>query len=804
MAKKKQPSNPPKSSGTGGTIERGGSGVRLAIAGLLSLVWVLLLWSQPIAENTLRWILLLIPDATFGAWFDGPVTVQGVVDRAAVVGVAVLVVAQAAAGGGLLLRGFGGSLWFARLDRIALAAALGLGIQANVILLLGLGGGLRLPAAACSVAVATWGCGALGGWLIRRLLARAASSRALPPTQTTEAERAAEVERGEPAGGWGTKVPRLVAGLFALLLIFRAVLPPAEYDVREYHLQAAKEWWQAGEIGFLPHNIYANMPMAAESHAIAGMMWFDLLGFDDADAWWWGALAGKLVIAAYAILAALLVGGVARRLLGVARGNCDPAAARLAAEWSVVLAIAFPGVVEVSSLGLIESAVAMYLAAGLLFAVARDSEAARGDGAACSVVGAAGAGGTGGANRVAVAVGLGLASGFALACKYPAVVLVVPVLAACLVFPPAIAVPGTGVEGAEGQGESEWRRLRRVAVALRRCRPGEIGVFVLAAFLAGGSWYAKNAVLAGNPVYPLLGNWLGGETLTSAKVEQWNRGHAVPGYSLEQLGGSIAGLLWGWRLQGWLVVPAVLWGVLLAWRYPAVRWLAASGGYAFAAWWLVTHRLERFLLPAAPLMFVLAAFGIAAWFRVTGAGGVGVGAGGVRWGTGVLCGLAAMNALYVASPVLGDSRIAVDLRYLRRDDESKSSIARLPEHVRWVNEHLGAEDRILIVGDAAVFDYEVPLSYSTTFDRSPLAEVIERPESEWSAALAEQGHTHLLVHWGEIQRLRSTYGFDERITPELVARMLRAGAIKPLKVNLNQGAVQVYEVVPHRGSVFEP
>src|SRR5690606_30318982 len=131
--------------------------------------------------------------------------------------------------------------------------------------------------------------------------------------------------------------------------------------------------------------------------------------------------------------------------------------------------------------------------------------------------------------------------------------------------------------------------------------------------------------------------------------------------------------------------------------------------------------------PAAPLAFVIAAVGVAELHRVVGS----------RWATIVLTALVSMNALYVSGPVLGDSRIAVDLRYLRRDDASASSLSRLPEHVRWVNRHLSLEDRLLVVGDAAVFDYEVPLDYSTTFDRSPLVELTDRPASKWREAMRD-------------------------------------------------------------------
>lgn len=59
---------------------------------------------------------------------------------------------------------------------------------------------------------------------------------------------------------------------FAALILLVAVTPPGllwreegnGYDVLEYHLQLPKEYYQAGHIAYLPHNVYANMPSAAE------------------------------------------------------------------------------------------------------------------------------------------------------------------------------------------------------------------------------------------------------------------------------------------------------------------------------------------------------------------------------------------------------------------------------------------------------------------------------------------------------------------------------------------------------------
>ena len=89
-----------------------------------------------------------------------------------------------------------------------------------------------------------------------------------------------------------------ITGPFLLLMSLAAMLPTIEFDAIEYHLQGPKEYFQAGRIMFLPHNVYTSMPFNVEM--------LHLLGMVVLDDWWSGALAGQLLIAAHAPVAALL------------------------------------------------------------------------------------------------------------------------------------------------------------------------------------------------------------------------------------------------------------------------------------------------------------------------------------------------------------------------------------------------------------------------------------------------------------------------------------------------------------------
>lgn len=66
----------------------------------------------------------------------------------------------------------------------------------------------------------------------------------------------------------------LLVFLFLLVLVFQLVLAfnlPIDYDATEYHMAAPARWFQAGRIGFLPGNVYSNLPMNCEMLYLFGM-----------------------------------------------------------------------------------------------------------------------------------------------------------------------------------------------------------------------------------------------------------------------------------------------------------------------------------------------------------------------------------------------------------------------------------------------------------------------------------------------------------------------------------------------------
>ena len=524
---------------------------------------------------------------------------------------------------------------------------------------------------------------------------------------------------------------------FLLAIFLGGMLPSVEFDAREYHLQAPKEFYLAGRIEFLPHNVYGNMAMGSEMFTLLSMV---LMGD-----WWYGALAGKTVIAAFAPLTVLALFAAGRRFF-------TPTIGCIAA----IIYISTPWIAHVSTTGLVEGVSAFYLLLALYAVMLWRRQTA------ISQPGAqppsedrqnASPSPSPGLGTLALA---GFLAGAAVASKYPAAVFV--------------ALPLTVWIGVSGRRRG-WKAA---------------GAFLLAVFAGCGLWFAKNWALAGNPVYPLLYEWLGGATRTAAKDAQWTRVHYPQGFGLDRLAGDLAAVFWRSEWLSPLLMPLAALSLFVPKYRRAVLALWAFFAFVLAAWWLLTHRIDRFLAPALPVVALLAGIGATwaatrAWRRVV---------------LGLLACGAALNLLFVVTPHPGFDTAyfgsLARLRYTRLAD---------PWH-HYLNVNVPPGWKLLTVGDAEVFDVEPPVIYNTVFDDSEFEAICQRrtPE-EVRAELLARRVSHIYVHWGEIRRYRQpgNYGFPESIDHARFERLVAQGVLEPPLVSFgHQG-----EVYPVSGAAKE-
>ena len=657
---------------------------------------------------------LVLPDEIMAQWL-GTAPTFTVIDRLPVAAVAGAILGGSFVIGWLALVLGGLDRRLTRLEVTVFSLAVGLNAVSTYVLLAGLFGLLHgrlvflLPMAMISAAA---------GWLWFRRRGEPSNKNVSPPSPAHDDP--AGDDRISPRWLW-CAVP------FVAVIMLGGMLPPVEFDVREYHLQAPKEFFEAGRIGFLPHNLYGNMALGTEMFSLLGMV---LTGD-----WWLGSLVGKTVIAAFGPLTGLA-------LLAAGRRFFSPSVGIVAA----VLFVSTPWIVQVSTTGFVEGASALYLLMTLyaFWLWLKDPD------------------------RSPMLLALcGYLAGSAVSCKYPGVLFVVFPFAACIAVTDFEKAGNREAGGREKKPRASSPAPGRLPVVFRH-----LTVFFLAVGIGCGVWFAKNWAFTGNPTYPLMYGLFGGENWTAEKTRIWNSVHVPADFSASALRHDMARVV---VKSEWLS-PILMPLAALAFIRPKTRrlaiWLAVYFAFIVAAWWCLALRsADRYWIHGLPLVALLGGIG-ACWCRE-------------RVWRCVLVGLLVFgtvaNLAVVTSGGGGYSRYFASLAELRVAPD------RVDAWHLYFNRH-ATEGRVLLVGEAQVFDIEVPILYNTWLDDSIFERMVidpatgepRQPEQIRSAFQAADVSC-VYVHWGEITRYRATgYNDFAFIWPELFDRLVQQGVLTPI------------------------
>ncbi len=566
----------------------------------------------------------------------------------------------------------------------------------------------------------------------------------------------------------------LLLTIFTSFYFFSSTQPLFEYDVVEYHAQTAREIFETGALSFSPNNVYANMPLGAETLYVGGFnLVRDLCAAPDAPLRL-GSLVGKVVLTFAAFATALGLFAFCVRFFRSERAGL----------FAALFYLAFPGVFDVFANGLNDGALGFALfAAFYAFLLSLAVDATRWNSPVF---------------RIATALLVGIYVGLAISIKYTAVVFVfAPAFAALFAVAfPLVATPlrrlfrdaeSTSFDNSATDETSTVCNAssdvvfptKSVAPRLLKdaCLP--LALFLATVALVSGGWFVRNVSATGNPFYPLAFELFDDASQTwDADVDvSWRRAHSASTFGPAALAESVARSAWRADLASpfslWL--PTIGFLVLTAAATSFNRRSRRTDGDAappnpninkhnilllaliaavallfWLGWFFATHRLTRFLVPVEPasalLLGVAASFAATA-FRSTASTNSTVAPDSrqdasasfgrsfflVAFYTTLLFGL-----LYegLVIDVRAPARLA-PLRALERDP------ARFPQASLFFNDRpelfadapladatvltssvsdasLRPSRKLLLIGDAKAFIYRVPVVYSTCWNRSPL------------------------------------------------------------------------------------
>ncbi len=526
--------------------------------------------------------------------------------------------------------------------------------------------------------------------------------------------------------GWGAILCIVLLAIYLPYLLLGSLSPPTDFDVREYHLQGPKEWFQAGHIHYLRHNVYTSFPFLTEMLSLAGMV----LQQD----WWTGALTGKLVLACFAPLTTLCVYSIARRYAGLTP-----------AVLAVIIHLTTPWTLRISLIAYAEGALTFYLTATTMLSlllINRKHTNQLSSGFACL---------------------LGLLAGSAMACKYTGLVSVIVPASVITLAASIRSYPAMKSAGSMTKALSRFTCLRIV------------GLFVAGICLTVGPWLARNLADTGNPVFPLGYSVFGGSEWNPEINERWKTAHGAPEHQISRIPQHLldAAVRNDWTSP--LLFAFMLPSITMAFRNRQLQILWLIIAWQFITWWALTHRIDRFWIPTIPLLAVTAAW---TWQRSASR----------VWHRGLILVIAVctlFNLRFCLLPLIGFHAGLTDITVARQIP--------VRSDFRELNKTLTTENKVLMVGEAEVFDATFPVVYNTVFDDSVFEEWSSGnpPVSKSATAaiahnLAENGITHIMVNWFEILRYRlpGSYGYAEFVQPSRMNQLVASGLLSPPQVLL--------------------
>lgn len=484
------------------------------------------------------------------------------------------------------------------------------------------------------------------------------------------------------------------------------------YDVLEYHLQLPKEYHQAGQIAYVPHNVYANFPANVEMlYLLAMVVLEDEVGT--------GITANMihLGLAMLTVFAAWVAGRTWSPRAGVVA-----AVTMATAGWLSYL----------SGLAYVENGMLFFgmTAAAMACRSCAALDASEGNGDTSSAAN----------TRIRWMLVAGAMAGLSCGCKYTAV--------------PMIAVP------------------LAVMVWLAPRASGSIRVRHTAAFALGcaitfSPWLVKNQLMTGNPVFPLANSvfhaappgWDHEATL------RWDRGHSP---QADQQGLIAKGrLLWAhvlwdkYHRLGPTVFVLGLGGLWARRRDRIDHLLVLMVVVQLGVWLLATHLYARFavvlLIPLALLagrsMMNARSAHRDRWIVVLLLLGSG-------WNTAYAAALQRRESVGGAPPSLIAGGQLPGFEYYGVVNRELPPDAKI----------------LLIGDARAFYferpvDYFVVFNRNPFIDALRRAED-DRDIIDW---LTERQYLYVLVNWSEVTRLRETYGFAEEITPQRFEQLTASG-----------------------------
>ena len=314
-------------------------------------------------------------------------------------------------------------------------------------------------------------------------------------------------------------------------------------------------------------------------------------------------------------------------------------------------------------------------------------------------------------------------------------------------------------------------------------------IFTGAAICVAAPWYLRNALVIGDPLFPVLSG-LSGDADARWAIERLRRDVPSLGISWMAIQALAEGLAhnldrFGVGAEMGLLMPLGFLALLVgALRVPYLRPWAVTV-IAYIPIWMGQTNVIRYLYPIYPFSAL-----------------------GTAWATGLLLkrvrrpGPAIVALLILAVTPLWQSVRVLDTLYVGRDvtelfsgtlSDSEYLARRLAYYpaTQWLNHNTPIDTQVLYLGETRLLYLDRRVRFSSAYDVNQITHLLPSPPDRLIRQLRAQGITHIVIHGREIERLRAAYDYLSLSTD--AEGQLRA-ALAQCRIVFHKSGVQICEL----------
>jgi len=313
-------------------------------------------------------------------------------------------------------------------------------------------------------------------------------------------------------------------------------------------------------------------------------------------------------------------------------------------------------------------------------------------------------------------------------------------------------------------------------------------LFVIISLLVASPWFIKNLIYTGNPVFPIAYRQLGGNNWGEFEAKRFKKHHQVDLTNFKKMIEAPKKIISGQEGKiGIIILLFLPFLFFIKNPLPQIKCFALYSIFYFLVWTIFTHHMPRFLIPALPVLSILAGYSILYFLNIR------------KYIGYTMIAFLAIGLIFNSARLLYQFSVVHPLQFISGKDsktEYLSKLFYLYPAIDVINTYLPEDSKILFIAEARTFYCEKDFVANTPLDKNIIVEIANKSKGAKDIlnALQDMGITHILYNFTEAKRISFSYNSFNWVDPKAQENYMNFME-KYLKILFSQEGVIVTEIL---------